>query len=114
MKSGCGRVVGVGGWEVLDSKLGECKKKELFFEKFEPIYGGKKPPFLVLYYRRFWSTFNNGNLSFYDGFTFSDTRINGGNETAINTAVKGFNGGKKPPLKPNFGIVWGVVWSPRF
>ena len=88
MKSGYGRVVSVGGWEVEGSRLGECKKKELFFEKFEPIYGGKKPPFLVLCFRRFWSTFNDGNLPFYDGCTFFDTRINGGNKTAVNTAVK--------------------------
>ena len=111
MKSGYGWVVGVGGYEVLGSKLGEYKKKELFLEKFEPIYGGKKP-----FYRRFWSTFNNGNLPFYDSCTFSDTCINGGIETAVNIAVKGFNngfiafnGGKKSPLKPNFGVVQ-YVW----
>ena len=85
--SGYVRVVGMGGREVLGSKLGECKKKELFFEKFDPIYGGKKPSFLVLYYRRFLSIYNDGNLPFYDGFTFSDTLINGGNETAVNDAL---------------------------
>ena len=89
MKSGYGRVVSVSWWEGKGLRLGECKKKELFFEKFEPIYGGKKPPFLVLCYRRFLSIYNDGNLPFYDGFTFSDTRINGGNETA----VKGFTAG---------------------
>ena len=84
--------------------LGSARRKNYFLKNLNLFTAVKN--------RRFWSTFNDGNLPFYDGCTFSDTRINGGNKTAINTAVKGFNGGftafnggKKPPLKPNFGVV---------
>ena len=85
--------------------LGSARTKNYFLKNLNLFTAVKN--------RRFWSTFNDGNLPFYDSCTFSDTHINCGNETAVNTAVNGFNdgftafnGGKKPPLKPKFGVVF--------